>query len=70
MPFRNDDRRRYEGDIIYDVWRNGGNPDAIGDDRMDDAFYDRVPVDDFVKSELRRQRRHSCEEQEPEEPVW
>ena len=61
-----DDRRRYEGDIVYDVLRNGGNPDAISDDRMDDAFHSHVPVDDFVDSELRLQRRRTWEE----EPEW
>lgn len=62
MPKR-DERREYEADIIYDVWRFGGNPDRVDYDRMSDAFYERIPAEDFVRSELRRQRPKEREQE-------
>lgn len=69
---KRDERREYEADVVYDVWRSGGNPDRVDPDRMSDAFYDRIPTDDFVRSELRRQRPVEREQEqfpdEQEEP--
>lgn len=53
---RQEERRKYKGDVSYGVWRAGGNPDNIDVDEVYDAFSDHVPVEATVKSELRRQR--------------
>lgn len=51
-----DRRRDYEGDVIYEVWRSGGNPDAVDRDRVRDAYDDRLSKDEAVAMELRHQR--------------
>lgn len=48
--------RRYESDVTYELWRGGGNPDRINPDRMDDAYWNGTPSEDFASRELRRQR--------------
>ena len=50
-------RREYEGDVVYDVWRAGGNPDAVDFDRVDDHWCERDDVDVAALDEVRRQRR-------------
>ena len=35
-----EERREYEGDVYYDVWCGGGEPDAIDFERVDECFYD------------------------------
>lgn len=37
---RREERRAYENDVFYEVWRRGGNPDRIDYDRVEDSFYD------------------------------
>jgi len=57
--------RRYEGDVFYDVWRNGGNPDRLDMDRVSDDYYNHVPVENVVRDELHRQRpRPDVDQQE------
>lgn len=51
-----EDRRQYEGDVVYEVWRNGGNPDAVNMDLLEDRYYEGVPANDAAASEIRRQR--------------
>ena len=51
------DRREYEGDVTYDVWRAGGNPDAVDFDRVDDHWREGDDVDVATGDEMRRQRR-------------
>lgn len=46
----------YFGDVIYEVWRRGGNPDRVDADRVDDYRYDGVDADSAASAELRRQR--------------
>lgn len=48
---------KYFGDVVYEVWRSGGNVDAIDPDRMDDARWNGVEADDFAASEVGRQHR-------------
>ena len=36
---RRDEERRYEGDVVYDIWRNGGNPDRVNLERVHEHFY-------------------------------
>jgi hypothetical protein len=49
-------RWKYENDVFYEVWRSGGNPDRIDDDRVSDYFYDHLPSDEAARHELQRQR--------------
>ena len=48
--------REFFGDVIYDVWRAGGNPDAVDRDRVSDAYRDHDEVEHAVARELRAQR--------------
>ena len=50
-------QREYEGDVVYGVWRLGGNPDALDVDRMGDHWREGDDVDVAVQNEMRRQRR-------------
>lgn len=74
MPRTGDGLRQFEGDVVYDVWRSGGNPDAVSHDRLRDDYYDDRSVDEVVARELRSQRRPpepeseiETEEEYPEE---
>ena len=54
---------KYRGDVIYDVWARGGNPDAVDYDRVADSFHDGVYPEDCANRELHRQeqsRRWTC----------
>jgi hypothetical protein len=46
----------YRGDVFYDVWRSGGNPDAVDYDRVRDAYYDGLDSGEAADRELRCQR--------------
>ena len=35
-----EERRRFEGDVFYEVWRRGGDTDRINYDQLDDCYYD------------------------------
>jgi len=55
---RREARRKYEGDVFYDVWRSGrGDPDAIDWDRVDDMRHDGVDADEAAASEVARMTR-------------
>lgn len=62
---RREERREYEADVFYEVWRGGGNPDAIDYDHTDNAYYNGIPADDCASSELSRQQ-HRNQESEPD----
>jgi hypothetical protein len=47
----------YWGDVVYDTWRSGGNPDAVDWDRCHDRYYEGRSVESCVAAELRIQRR-------------
>jgi hypothetical protein len=49
----NKDLDKAFGDAVYDAWRNGGNPDHVDADRIDEDLYyhDR---DDAVEREVQR----------------
>ena len=53
---RRKERRAYEADVYYEVWRAGGDPDRISDDRLDDARWDGVEPETAARSELRAQQ--------------
>lgn len=50
-----EDRRRYENDVFYEVWRSGRNPDAINYDRVDEHHYNGDSVECATRHELRAQ---------------
>uniref|UniRef100_A0A6M3L7R4 Uncharacterized protein n=1 Tax=viral metagenome TaxID=1070528 RepID=A0A6M3L7R4_9ZZZZ len=64
---RRDEERRYEGDVVYDVWRNGGNPDRVNLDRVQEHFDRGDQSDCAVRDELRHQRPPQPEYEYPEE---
>ena len=53
-----DERRKFEGDVIYEVWLSGGNPDAVDYDRLDDYWYDGLDAYEASERELQIQRRN------------
>ena len=48
--------RGYNGDILYEVWRAGGNPDAVDADRVADAYADGLDEGAAAGYELAIQR--------------
>lgn len=46
----------YCGDVEYEVWRRGGNPDRVDRDRLDDYEYDGYSAESAARAELERQR--------------
>lgn len=66
---RREEERKYNADVYYEVWRSGGNPDRINDDRVEDSHYRGMFSDEAASRELRAQRpspreEEQCEEQE------
>lgn len=51
----------YYGDVIYDVWRAGGNPDLVDADRCSWRQDEGLSAEDCAASELRAQRRRDDE---------
>ena len=51
-----EERREYEADVAYEVWRNGGDMDRINVDRIEDHFYNRDSCESATRDELRHQR--------------
>lgn len=51
-------QREYESEVIYQVWRRGGNPDAVQPDEVSDAYYNGIPEDRLSNRIVRRQRSH------------
>jgi len=45
------------GDVIYEVWRNGGDPDQVDYDRVREDQRDGYRYDEIADSELRRHER-------------
>jgi len=52
-----DERDELRGDVWYEVWRSGGNPDLVDDDRLDDCLDSGAYPEECAMSEVRRQRR-------------
>lgn len=44
----------YRGDVIYEVWRRGGNIDRVDDDRVSDYYYDGYDYEQAAYFEMRR----------------
>ena len=49
-------RDDYYGDVIYEVWRSGGNPDLVDYDRCDDYMADRLDEYIAAHKEMKLQR--------------
>lgn len=65
-----DERREYQGDVWYEVWRSGGNPDRVNEDRVEDSYYQGMDSMRAAERELKAQRpRHEEQEPEYEEPT-
>jgi hypothetical protein len=63
-----EERRKYENDVAYEVWRHGGNMDNVNSERIEEHYYEGAEVDHAAHAELQAQRqRHEPEEQFPEE---
>lgn len=45
------------GDVIYEVWRDGGNPDAVDYNRVREAEYWGDTAEEIAHAELRRQEK-------------
>lgn len=53
-----EDRHNYEMDVEYEVWRNGGNPDNVNHERVEENYYQGIDVDSACHSELKAQTKH------------
>lgn len=62
------DKREYHGDVIYEVWRRGGNPDAVEYDRVEDHYYAGDEAPSAAQNEIRRQRE--WKRRQVEESAW
>jgi len=63
---RREEQRKYDNDVFYEVWRNGGNPDRIDFDRVQDRYYNGQDVESAASSELQAQRPKPQEPSEEE----
>lgn len=63
-----EERREYEADVAYEVWRSGGNMDNVNDERIEDNYYDGASIEHAAHIELEAQRPHRYEEQIEEAP--
>ena len=63
------DKRDYRGDVVYLVWRHGGDPDQVDYDRVRDYYYDGRDQEEAASIELRIQqrRREEAEQRRREE---
>jgi hypothetical protein len=62
-----EERREYENDVFYEVWRSGRDPDRIDYDRVDDNRWAGMDVDEAASVEIRaqqpRQQEYDFDEQ-------
>lgn len=56
-----EERREFENDVFYEVWRSGRDPDRIDYDRVDDARWDGASVDEAADAEIRAQQSRTFE---------
>ena len=53
---RREEERKYQGDVIYDVWRRGGNVDAINTERVQGHYYEGDEYESAARDELKHQQ--------------
>lgn len=46
----------YEGDVVYETWRRGGNPDRVDRDRVEECYRAGLDSDTAAAREIRHQR--------------
>ena len=68
------ERDDYKYDVMYDVWRAGGNPDAVDYDRCDAAYDRGVDAEDHAGRLLReaaeRREQREFERRESDEEAY
>jgi len=67
MDRRREEERCYENDVFYDVWRSGGNPDAVDYDRARDAYYDGMRAEDHAAALMREESARRAERRAEQE---
>lgn len=50
---------KYFGDVVYEVWRSGGDPDRVDHDDVDDHRYAGLWLEEAAEVELGRQQSES-----------
>ena len=63
---RREEKRRYESDVFYEVWRSGGDTDRINPDRVQDRYWNGQDAESAASAELRAQRPKPQEPSEEE----
>lgn len=56
-----EERREFENDVFYEVWRSGRDPDRIDYDRVEDARLHGASADEAAKTEIRAQQPKTFE---------
>ena len=51
-----EERRDFEGDVTYEVWRSGGNVDRIDRDRVEDHYHQGMDSHQAASMEVRAQQ--------------
>ena len=62
---RRDAIRKYTADVDYEVWRRGGNMDAVDRDRVSDDFYRGLSTEESAR-QFMPQPKH----EKPSEEEW
>lgn len=52
--------KNYEGDVLYDTWRMGGNPDFVDPDRVEDYYEEELYSEEAAQRELDIQQKKQC----------
>lgn len=61
---RREEQREFEGDVFYEVWRRGGNPDCIDYDRLQDCFDEHHEADTCAARIMEQQRPKQLEQED------
>ena len=56
-----EERRKYEADVCYEVWRSGGSPDCVNLDRIEDSYYQDRDYESAARQELSAQKPRASE---------
>lgn len=55
-----DERRKFEADVYYDVWRSGRDPDRIDFDRVDENRGNGMSTEEAAAIEIKKQADGKC----------
>ncbi len=58
--------RDYHGDVFYEVWRSGGNPDAVDYDRVEDCRWDYQEPEECAAGIMREEHNRRQKAQQAE----